>query len=364
MKRRILFARGAAAAAATTALAAPAIAQSAPEVRWRLTSGFPRTLDALFGPTELIARQVAAMTDNKFQIRPFPAGEIVPPFSALDATQNGTVEASHVPNYWFIGKDPSLAFETALPFGMNFRQHNSWVAHGGGLALLRELMKDFNVYNILAGNTGAQMGGFFRREIRTPADLQGLKFRIAGLGGQVLARMGAVPQQLPAGEIYSALERGTIDAAEFVGPYDDERLGLARVAPFYYYPGFWEGGAALSLNVHLPAWEALPAPYKAALESAGAHANMDMMAKYDAVNAQALRRLVAAGAQLRPFSREILAEGWKASHALYDELSRGNARFARIYENWKRFRDESFLWFRVGENSYENFAFTAAQTVR
>jgi len=364
MKRRILFARGAAAAAATTALAAPAIAQSAPEVRWRLTSGFPRTLEILFGAPELVARQVAAITDNRFQIRVFPAGEIVPPFSALDATQNGTVEASHVPNYWFIGKDASLAFETALPFGLTFRQHNAWVAHGGGLALLRELMKDFNIHSILAGNTGVQMGGFFRREIRTPADLQGLKFRIAGLGGTVMARMGAVPQQLPAGEIYSALERGTIDAAEFVGPFDDERLGLVRVAPFYYYPGFWEGGAALSLNVHLPAWEALPNTYKAALETACGMANADMMARYDANNSAALRRLVAAGAQLRPFSREILAEGWKAAHALYDETARTNARFGRIYESWRRFRDEQFLWFRVGENSYENFAFTAAQTVR
>lgn len=364
MKRRILFARGAAAAAATTALAAPAIAQSMPEVRWRLSSAFPRTFDALFGPAELIARQVGAMTDNKFQIRVFPAGEIVPPFSTLDATQNGTVEATHVPNYYFIGKDPTLAFETALPFGMTFRQHNAWMYHGGGQALMREVMKDFNVISFLAGNTGAQMGGFFRKEIRTVVDLQGLKFRIAGLGGQIMARLGATPQQLALGEVYSALERGTIDAAEFVGPYDDERIGLVRVAPFYYYPGFWEGSAALSLNVHLPAWEALPAPYKAAIESACAHANADMVAKYDAVNAAALRRLVAGGAQLRPFPREVMAEAWKAAHAIYDDLARTNAKFGRVYENWRRFRDEQFLWFRVAEGSYENFAFTAAQTVR
>ncbi|WP_144185615.1 TRAP transporter substrate-binding protein [Elioraea rosea] len=364
MKRRILFARGAAAAAATTVLAAPAVAQATPDVRWRLSSAFPRTFDALFGPADLIARQVAAMTDNKFQIRVFPAGEIVPPFSTLDAAQNGTVEATHVPNYYFIGKDPTLAFETALPFGMTYRQHNAWYYHGGGQALLRDVMKEYNVVSILAGNTGAQMGGFFRKELRTSADLQGLKFRIAGLGGQIMAKLGATPQQLALGEVYSALERGTIDAAEFVGPYDDERLGLVRVAPYYYFPGFWEASAALSLNIHLPAWEALPSAYKAALESACAHANADMVAKYDAVNAAALRRLVAAGAQLRPFPREIMAEAWKAAHAIYDETAQANPKFARVYEHWKAFRDEQFLWFRVAELSYANFAFTAAQTVR
>jgi TRAP-type mannitol/chloroaromatic compound transport system substrate-binding protein len=364
MKRRILFKRGAAAAAATTALAAPAIAQGTPEVRWRLSSAFPRTFDTLFGPSELIARQVAAITDNRFQIRVFPAGEIVPPFSTLDAAQNGTVEMTHVPNYYFIGKDPALAFETTLPWGMTFRQHNAWYYHGGGQALLRDLMKEYNVISFLAGNTGAQMGGFFRKELRTPADLQGLKFRIAGMGGQIMARLGATTQQLALGEVYSALERGTIDAAEFVGPYDDERLGLVRVAPFYYFPGFWEPSAALSLNIHLPAWESLPAPYKAALETACAMANVDMVAKYDAVNAQALRRLVAQGAQLRPFPREIMAEAWKAAHAIYDETARANPRFARLYESWKAFRDEQFLWFRVAELSYQNFAFTAAQTVR
>ena len=368
MKRRgLLGSAGVAAAAATTVavpLAAPAIAQTMPEIRWRLTSGFPRPLETLFGAADMIGRVVGEMTDGKFRIQVFPAGEIVPTLGAFEAVQNGTVEANHVPNYYFFGKQAALAFDTGVPFGLNARQQNAWMFYGGGLELMHEVLKPFNTINFPAGNTGTQMGGFFRKEVRTLDDLKGLKFRIAGLGGTVMQRLGAVPQQLPAGDIYPALERGTVDAAEFVGPFDDEKLGLVRVAPYYYFPGFWEPGSQLSLNINLDAWNKLPANYQAILKAAAGATNVDLLARYDVVNAQAIRRMVAAGAQLRPFSRDIMAAAWTESHKMYDELAAANPVFKKVYENWRPFRDQTFQWFRVAEQTYDSFAFTAGQTVR
>ena len=361
MNRRALFG---AAAAAPVALAAPALAQANPEVRWRLTSSFPRNLDILFGAPELIARRVAAITENRFQIRVFPAGEIVGGLQALDAVQAGTVECAHSASYYYTGKDPSFAFFTAMPFGLNTRMFNAWNRHGGGSQLAAELFGTYNTVVFSAGDTGAQMGGWFRKEVKTLQDVQGLKFRIAGLAGQVFAKMGATPTQVAASDIYPSLERGTLDAVEFVGPYDDEKLGFARVAPNYYFPGFWEPGARLHLMVNKSAFEALPAPYKAALEAACVEADQDMTARYDAANPQALRRLVAAGAHLRPWSREIMSAAWKATHELYDELSAKNERFKTIWESYRRFREDEYAWFRVAENSFDNFAYTAAQTVR
>ena len=361
-RRRALL--GTAAAAAPAALAAPALAQANPEVRWRLTSSFPRTLDILFGTAEGIARRVAQLTGDRFQIRAFPGGEIVPALQALDAVQAGTVECAHTASYYYVGKDPAFAFFTALPFGLNTRMMTAWFRHGGGNQLAAELFRDYNIVAFTAGDTGAQMGGWFRREVRTLQELQGLKLRIAGLAGQVFARLGAAPTQVAAADIYPSLERGTLDAVEFVGPYDDEKLGFVRVAPHYYFPGFWEPGARLHLMVGSRAYDALPDPYKHALEVACAEADSEMVARYDHANPQALRRLVAAGAQLRPWPRDILAAAWRASHELYDETGRGNERFRRIWDSYRRYRDEEYLWFRVAENSFDNFAFTAAQTAR
>ncbi|MCC7276064.1 MAG: TRAP transporter substrate-binding protein [Alphaproteobacteria bacterium] len=366
MERRSFLGGGVAGAATAfaTTLAAPAVAQSAPEIRWRMTSSFPKSLDTLFGDAELIAKRVAALTDNKFQIRVFAAGEVVPALQAFDAVQNETVECAQTASYYYVGKDPTFAFDTTVPFGPNARQQSAWMLHGGGLELMREFFRQYNVLSFPCGNTGAQMGGWYRKEIKSLGDLKGLKFRIAGFAGMIFAKLGAVPQQLAASDIYPALEKGTIDAAEWVGPYDDEKLGLYKVAPYYYYPGFWEGQAQLSAFVNLNAWNKLPEAYRAAFQSACAEAYGDMLARYDTLNPQALRRLVAAGAQLRPFSRDILAAAWKAANEIYDETSAKNANFKKVYESWRKFRDDEFLWFRVSENSYENFAFTAAQTVR
>ncbi len=360
MNRRALL--GAAAAAAPAALAAPAIAQTNPEVRWRVCSAFPRNLDVLFTTGENIAKRVAQITDNRFQIRFFPAGEVVPAFQVLDAVQAGTIEGGHTPVYYYTGKDPSFAFFTAMPFGLNARQNLAWMQYGGGNELAAELFRDYNIIGFPAGDTGAQMGGWFRNEVKSLDDLKGLKFRIAGLAGEVFRRLGAVPTQIAAGDIYPALERGTLDAVEFVGPYDDEKLGFVRVARYYYAPGFWEAGAHLHFLANQNAFEALPPAYKAALETACGEANSEMLARYDHLNPQALRRLVAAGAQLRFWPRDIMQAAWREAHALYDEMSAKNERFKKIWTAYRAYRDIEYQWFRVSENSFDNFAFPAAST--
>src|SRR3954469_10310690 len=354
MKRR-QFVQAAGLGLAAGAIAKPAIAQSMPEVRWRLSSAFPKSLDTLYGAAEAFSKFCSEMTDGKFQVQVFAAGEIVGTFQALDAVSNGTLEMIQAPGYYYVGKDPTLAIMADIPFAFNARQKNAWFYYGGGQELINEFVAKYNVHTIPGGNTGTQMGGWFRKEVKTVADLQGLKFRIAGIAGQVLAKMGAVPQQIAGGEIYPALERGTIDAAEWVGPYDDEKLGFNKVAPFYYYPGFWEGGPTVHLWFAKEKWKALPKNYKAIAESAAAHANIDMTAKYDAKNPAALRRLVAAGAQLRPFSQEIMDAGLKASNELYDEISGKNPDFKKMYDSLKAFRNEEYLWWQVAEYSFDNY---------
>jgi TRAP-type mannitol/chloroaromatic compound transport system substrate-binding protein len=358
MKRR-QFLQAAGAGVAATAVAAPAVAQSMPDIRWRLTSGFPKSLDTIYGGAEVFAKQVAEATDGKFQIQVFAAGEIVGMPQAVDAVANGTVEMTHTCSYYYVGKDPTYAIGTALPFGLNARQSNAWLYHGGGNDLLNEFYAKQGLYGLIGGNTGAQMGGWFRREIKSPADIQGLKMRIAGIAGQVMAKLGAVPQQIPGGDIYPALERGTIDAAEWVGPYDDEKLGFNKVAPFYYYPGFWEGGPSLHFFINQAKWNELPKHYKAIVTSAAAHANVDMLAKYDARNPAALRRLVGGGAQLRPFSQEIMEAAFKAANELYDEIGSKNADFKKVYDSYRAFRGEEYLWFQVAEYAYDNFMIRA-----
>ncbi len=358
MKRRSFLTSAGVGVAAST-LAAPAIAQSQPEIHWRLASSFPKSLDTIYGGADTIAARVAAATDGKFTIRPFAAGEIVPGLQVLDAVQNGTVECGHTASYYYVGKDPTFTFDATVPFGLNARQQNAWIYNGGGMALLREFFDGYGVMNFPAGNTGVQMGGWFRKEIKTVEDLKGLKFRIGGFAGQVLSKLGVVPQQIAGGDIYPSLEKGTIDAAEWIGPYDDEKLGFNKVAKYYYYPGWWEGGLTVSLLVNKQQWEQLPKQYKAVLEAACFEANVTMAAKYDAENPAALKRLVGGGAQLRPFPRDVMEACYKAATELYDETAKTNPKFAKIYEPWKKFRDDEYLWFRVAENSFDNFAFTA-----
>ena len=363
MNRRALM--GAAAAAAPAALATPALAQTQmPEVRWRLTSSFGRNLDVLFGTAEAICRRVGQLTDGKFRIQAFPGGEIAPPLAALDAVQSGAVECTHTAPYYYVGKEPGFAFFTAMPFGLNNRMWTAWFRHGGGRELNAELLSDYNAISFPAGDTGAQMGGWFRNEVPNLAALNGLKFRIAGFAGQVFQRLGAAPTQVAAADIYPSLERGALDAVEFVGPHDDEKLGFVRVARYYYAPGFWEPGARLHFMANRAAWNALPDIYKNAIEVACAEADTEMLARYDHLNPQALRRLVAAGAQLRFFNRDIMQAAWNATNEVYAETGARNPRFKKILDSYIPYRNELYQWFRVAENSFDNFAFPAAAAAR
>jgi TRAP-type mannitol/chloroaromatic compound transport system substrate-binding protein len=348
-------ASGGAVATAAATLAAPAVAQTMPEVKWRMASSFPKSLDAIYGAGEYFAKRIAILTDNKFQIRSFAAGEIVPGLQVLDAVQNETVECGHTGAYYYVGKDPTFAFDTALPFGLNTRQHNAWVYHGGGLELMRDFYKDYKLTSFLVGHTGAQMGGWFRKEIKSTDDLKGLKFRVGGFAGQVLARLGVVPQQIAAGDIYPALEKGTIDAAEWVGPYDDLKLGFYKVAPYYYYPGWWEGSTAVSLYIGDKAYASLPAMYKEAIAVAAGDTVGWSLAKYDAQNPRSLRELIAGGAKVLPFPQAMMEAAFVAANDIYNETAAKNPKFKKVYESWKPFRAEEVLWFRVVENTFDNF---------
>ena len=351
------------AGAGTMTMSAQALAQT-PAIKWRLASSFPRSLDTIYGAAELVSKRVAAATGGKFQIQVFAGGEIVPPFQVLDAVKDGTVEMAHSASYYFVGKDPTFAIDCAIPFGLNSRQQNAWMMHGGGLELMREFFRDYNIYNIPCGNTGTQMGGWFRKEIKTVADLKGLKMRIAGLAGNVLAKLGVIAQQIPGGDIYPALEKGTIDAAEWVGPYDDEKLGFNKVAKYYYYPAWWEGGPQLTVYVNHKQWEGLPKAYQDILEMACAEANGDMQAKYDVKNPPALKRLVGGGTQLRPFTNDIMAACYRAANEFYAETSAKNAKFKKIYTHWKAFRDEEIQWFSIAEGRFDEFMQATARAAQ
>ncbi len=331
MKRR-QFLKVASAGIAASAVAAPAIAQSMPEVRWRLTASWPKSLDTLWGSCETFSKYLAEATDNKFQVQSFAAGEIVPGLQALDAVENGTVEACHTATYYFLGKDPTWALFCAVPFSLNARQQNAWYYDGDGLKLMNEFGKKFNVYSLVSGNTGAQMGGWFRKEIKTVDDLKGLKMRIGGWAGKTLQKLGLVPQQIAGGDIYPALEKGTIDAAEWVGPYDDEKLGFYKVAQYYYYPGWWEGGTANHFMINIGKWNELPKNYQAIVTAAAALCSVEQTARYDARNPQALKRLVAAGTQLRPFSQAIMEACLKASNEVNAETSASNPNYKKVWE--------------------------------
>jgi TRAP-type mannitol/chloroaromatic compound transport system substrate-binding protein len=360
MERRS-FIKHAGLAGVLAAGTAPAFAQAAPEVKWRLASSFPKSLDTIYGGAETISKRVASATNGKFQIQVFAAGEIVPAFGVVDAVQNATVECCHTAPYYFFGKDPTFAFACAIPFGMNARLQNSWMYYGGGMALMHDFLKGYNIISFPAGNTGAQMGGWYRKEIKTVADLKGLKIRIGGFAGTVLAKLGAVPQQIPGGDIYPALEKGTIDAAEWVGPYDDEKLGFYKVAKNYYYPGWWEGGPELDLFVNDKAFAALPKDYQSILTAACYEANMDMLAKYDSLNPPALRRLINNKVVLRPFTNEVMVACYKAANEVFEETMAKNAAFKKIYEPWKKFRNEGNTWFSVAESRFDNFMIGATR---
>ena len=350
MQRRVL---AAAVAGSTALLARPALAQSAPEIRWRLASSFPKSLDLIFGTGELFCRTVSELTDGRFRIQQFAAGELVPALQTMDAVSAGSVELSHTFAGYFIGKDLALQAAGSMPFLLNARQQHAWLQHGGGNDMVNALLAPYGVRALPLGNTGNQMGGWFRKELRGLADLTGLKMRISGIAGTVVSRLGAIPQQLAAGDIYPALERGTIDAVEFLGPYDDQRLGFNKVAPYYYYPGWGEGGAVFHLFINEARWAELPRGYRTALEVAAAATSPWMLSSYDFHSPNALRRLVAEGAQLRSFPPEIVNAAFRATQDLITEVSAANPRFKAMVDSQVEFRERSLSYMQVAELPFD-----------
>src|SRR3954471_22874718 len=319
MDRRSLIKNAGIAGVLATGIAPAVHAQAA--IRWRLASSFPKSLDTIFGGAVVFADAVKAMSGGKFEISTHAAGELMPAFGVVDGVQQGSVEVAHTAPYYFFGKDECFALGCAIPFGLNSRQMTAWMYDGNGLKLMREFYAKYNIVNFPGGNTGCQMGGWYRKEIKSVKDIKGLKMRIGGFAEKILERMGGVPQNLPAGEIYQALEKGTIDAAEWVGPYDDQKLGFNKVAQYYYYPGWWEGGPQLDFFINNKAYDGLSAEYKAIVESAAAEAHVVMQARYDGRNPAALRQLVSQGTKLHAFSNDIMLEAFKQSEALYSELN-------------------------------------------
>ncbi|KHJ55066.1 ABC transporter substrate-binding protein [Aureimonas altamirensis] len=345
-------------AAAGGSLAAPAIAQEAPSIRWRLTSSFPNTLDTLYGNCQLFSRTISELTDGKFKIDIFPAGELVPGLSALDAVQDQTVECAHTVLYYYVGKDPTFAIGSSIPFGLNARQQNAWLYNGGGNEAIDQFLEAYNVVARPGGNTGTQMGGWFRKEINNVDDLKGLKMRIAGIAGQVLSPLGVIGQQLAGGDVYPALERGTLDATEFVGPYDDEKLGFYQVAPYYYYPAFWEAGPTVHYVFNKAKYEELPQSYRTALDTAAKACNISMLADYDTKNMTAIRSLVGKGVQLRALPRDVLDAAYDSAQTLYRQLDETNPKWKALYDPWNQFRSQSYEWFRVAEYTNDTYNYS------
>ncbi len=355
MDRRSFLTKAAIGGAAASTLAAPALAQAAPKVTWRLTSSFPKSLDTIYGAAEVLSKRMSEATDGNFTIQVFPAGELVPGLQAADEVSAGNIEACHTVGYYYWGKDPSWAVAAAVPFSLSARGINAWHYHGGGIDLYNEFLADKNIFALPGGNTGVQMGGWFRKEINTVADMQGLKMRVGGFAGKIMERLGVVPQQIAGGDIYPALEKGTIDASEWVGPYDDEKLGFYKVAPYYYYPGWWEGGPTVHFMFSKAAYEGLTPAYQSLLRSVCQGVDADMLQKYDFKNPTAIKSLVANGAQLRPFSSEILNACFDAANAVYAELEASNPAFAKLWQSIKAFRTENYTWAQIAEYNYDTF---------
>ena len=353
MDRRSLI-KKAGIAGVLAAGAAPAVhAQTA--VRWRLASSFPRSLDTIYGAADVFAKAVKDMSGGKFEISVHAAGELMPAFGVVDGVQNGTVEMTHTAPYYFFGKNEAFAIGGAIPFGMNSRQLTAWIIDGNGGKLMREFYAKYNIINFVGGNTGAQMGGWFRKEIKSPADIKGLKFRIGGFAGKVIERMGGVPQNIPGGEIYQALEKGTIDAAEWIGPYDDQKLGFNKVAPFYYYPGWWEGSLNLEFYINDKAVNALPSEYKAIEQAAAHEAHVVTQGRYDARNPGALKQLVGAKTKVLAFPPTVMDASFKTTMELYAQLNASNPDWKKIYADYRNFQRDQVLWFRFAESSFDNF---------
>ncbi len=329
-----------------------------PRVSWRMQTSYPPSLDLLHGSGIRIGELVAELTGGNFTIRAYAAGEIVPGLQVMDAVMQGTLQCGLTPGYYYIGKSPALAFDTAIPFGLTTRQAIAWLHHAGGLDLINEIYADFGIISFPANSTGGQMGGWFREPVNSLSELAGLRMRIPGIGGEIMSRLGVTVQTLAAPEIYPALERGAIDATEWVGPYDDEKLGLHQIAKYYYYPGWWEPGVKMGLLINLDSYNELPSAYQQALQSVCADTLCNRLGAYDAANPPALQRLVRDhGVMVRPYSDDIMEAAWRESNGYMEELSAADATFRRVYESYIAFRDTQWPYAGGNELAYQAWAF-------
>ena len=354
MDRRSIMKHAGLAGVLAAGIAPAAHAQTA--VRWRMASSFPKSLDTIFGSGEMFAKTVKALSGGKFEVSVHAGGELMPAFGVVDALQADTIEIAQSAAYYFTGKDPIFAFSCAVPFGLTARQNTAWKDHGNGRKLLDAFFAQYNFKTASAGSTGTQMGGWYRKEIKTVADLKGLKMRLGGgLFGEAMAKLGVVAQNIPAGDIYQALEKGTLDAAEFVGPYDDAKLGFNKVAPYYYYPGWWEGGADLEFFINVKKYNTLSDENKAILDAACKVAAVDMTAKYDAWNPIALKKLVAEKTKLKAFPKAVMDAGFKSSMEVFAEHEAKSPEFKKIHQDMRAFQRDQILWNRYSEYPFNQY---------
>ncbi len=357
MKRRELLtlAAGAAGLAACQQKTAPSGGQAASEQRfeWRMVTTWPKNFPGLGTGANYLAEAITAASGGRLTVKVYGAGERVPALEVFDAVSRGAAEMGHGAAYYWKGKAAAAPFFTGVPFGLTAQEMNGWLYYGGGLELWRELYAPFQLVPFPAGNTGTQMGGWFRKEIRSLADLKGLKMRIPGLGGEVMARAGATTVNIPGGELFTALESGVIDATEWVGPYNDLAFGLYKAAKHYYYPGWHECGPTLEAIVHQKAWDALPEDLQAIVRIACEATNQRMLSEYAARNQAALETLVNEhGVKVHAFPDEILDALQRITHEVMQELANSDAMAGKVYASYSSYREKVIKASSIAEAAY------------
>ncbi len=341
--------------AATSSTDAQAVKVEQKTYAWKMVSTWPPNFPVFQEGVDRFADSVETMSAGRLKIKVFAGGELVPALQTFDAVSQGTVELGHGAAYYWAGRVPAAQFMSAVPFGMNASGMNAWFYGGDGLKLWHELYKPFNLVPFPVGNTGVQMGGWFNQKIDTVEDLKGLKMRIPGLGGKVLSKAGGTPVLLAGGEIYTSLERGNIDATEWVGPYHDKRLGLHRAAKYYYTPGWHEPGTALELIVNQAAWDSLTPDLQKIIEEAAMATNQWMYTQFETLNLNALRELLAdKNVAVLSFPSEVLAELKKLTDEVLAEEAAKSEDFKRVYENYAAFAADNDVWKTLSEISYYN----------
>jgi len=356
MKRRE-FLRHASAGSllAGSALSVSSIAKAKTKYKWKMVTTWPKNFPGLGTGANLLARLITEMSDGRIEVKVYGAKELVPAFEVFNAVSSGNAEMGHGAAYYWKGKSEAAQFFSAVPFGLNAQEMNSWLYYGGGMQLWEEIYSEFNLIPAAAGNTGVQMGGWFNREIKSLSDLKGLKMRIPGLGGEVLKRAGGTPVSLPGGEIYTSLQSGAIDATEWVGPYNDLAFGFYKVARYYYYPGWHEPGTTLEAIVNKQAFAKLPGDLQSIVMGACKIANQDMLAEYTARNNEALQTLVHTHkVRLKSFPNDVLKKLHTLSDDVLTELAAKDKHSAKVYKSFRKFREQVMDWHNISELAYYN----------